>query len=607
MKWIKCAAVFGLLISSIPRSAGAQVLKEIPNSSWFVLKVSNLEATSKKLADLCNTMGIVQMAPEMADPLGAFLKSMGAPEGVDRGGELALCYIDPAVSKAPQDKSVVLLMPVADYDKFTANFADAKPDGNLVTCHFKNDPNPDFIGHWGNYAACSPSRDIVAAAPTDTMQVAGLAAKEFDGKDFVLYANMNALRPTMQQQLANLRQNLSADIDKAVRQNPKVGNMDSTKLAPVANVVGTQLLDVADRLTADVSAATVSFNLGQEGIAETASAEFTADSKTANYIKGIKNTDDSMLEGLADGKYLMFGGQVSDPQQASKLVGDFLAPIEASITTLGPDYAPINDWLNALQKLVGASTGAAFGWIAPTAAPGQGALMQMVQIHRGDAKTTLQATYDMTEAQIAAMKAFGVTTPGAMPKYIPAAKTVDGVAFDEMDTPMNAMGGQGAQQQQMTQIMSMIYGPQGPAVFSGVVDDKNMLTVLGLDDAGISKAIAAVKAGESPLANLPGVKTVSGELPPQRLAALYVPLDLWATTGLSYAKQFGMDMGVTLPDNLPPVGVTVSTDADAGALRYDAYIPTQLIQAVTSAGIQIYTKMQAPPPQNNAPAGGGGM
>src|SRR5271168_1114471 len=111
MKWIKCAAVFGLLIASIPRSAGAQVLKEIPNSSWFVLKVSNLEATSKKLADLCNTMGIVQMAPEMADPLGAFLKSMGAPEGVDRGGDLALCYIDPAVSKAPQDKSVVLLMP----------------------------------------------------------------------------------------------------------------------------------------------------------------------------------------------------------------------------------------------------------------------------------------------------------------------------------------------------------------------------------------------------------------------------------------------------------------------------------------------------------------
>jgi hypothetical protein len=607
MKWIKYAACLGLFIASVPRLAGAQVLKEIPTSAWGVLKVSNLEATSKKLADLSATLGIVQMAPQMSDPLSAFLKSMGAPEGVDRGGELALVYMDPGVSKAPKDKSVLLLVPVADYDKFTANFADAKPDGDIVTCHFKNDSNLSYIGHWGNFAAISPSRDIVATAPTDTMQVSGLAAKEFDGKDFVLYANVNGLRGTMQAELSDLRQNLAADIDKAVANTPKMGTIDTSKFAPVAKVVGGQVLDLLDRIAADASASTLSVNLGQDGIADTFSVEFQPDSKSAGYIKQIKNTDDSMLEGLGEGKYLMFGGSISDPEQTTKTVSDFLTPIEASISTLGPEYTPLNDWLNALQKICSVNSGGDFGWMAPTSAPGQGSLVQVVQIRRGDSKVMLQSMHDMFDAQVAAMKVLGVPTPAnSAPKFIPASKTVDGVAFDEVDTPVGAMGGAGPQQQQIVQMMTMIYGPQGPTAFSGCVDDKSLLTVLGLDDAGISKAIAAVKAGDAPLAQSPGVKTVAGELPPQRFAAVYVPLDLWAATGLSYAKQFGMDMGITLPDNLPPVGITLSTDG--AALRDDTYIPTQLIQAVTSAGIQIYTKMTAPPPNNGAaPPGGGGM
>jgi len=160
---------------------------------------------------------------------------------------------------------------------------------------------------------------------------------------------------------------------------------------------------------------------------------------------------------------------------------------------------------------------------------------------------------------------------------------------------------------QMMQFVNLIYGPQGPDAFTGVVDDQTLLTVMGLDDATISTAIAAAKAGTDPLAKTSSVKTVASQLPAQRFAVMYVPLDLWATTGFGYAKIFGIDMGVVLPDNLPPMGTTMSTDGTA--IRADTFVPSQLIQALTAAGMQVYMKTQnvGGQPPNGGGAAPGGM
>jgi hypothetical protein len=135
-----------------------------------------------------------------------------------------------------------------------------------------------------------------------------------------------------------------------------------------------------------------------------------------------------------------------------------------------------------------------------------------------------------------------------------------------------------------------------------------LLTVMGLDDAGISAAIAAAKAGDDPMAKTSAVKSVATQLPAQRFAVCYVPLDLWATTGFGYAKMFGIDMGVTMPENLPPMGTTWSTDGTA--IRADTYLPSQLTQALAAAGMQVYMKTQnvgQQPPQNGAAPAPGGL
>jgi len=171
--------------------------------------------------------------------------------------------------------------------------------------------------------------------------------------------------------------------------------------------------------------------------------------------------------------------------------------------------------------------------------------------------------------------------------YTANAKTVDGVSFNSIHTDfeMNPATPQAAQ---MSMFMTYMYGPNGMDALAGMVDDKTYLGAIGVNDKTISATLAAIKTHDDPLARTEAVKTVAGQLPPQRVAVVYFALDQLANVGLSTAKQMGIDMGVKLPDNLPPIGVTISSAGSA--IVIDTYVPATLVQALTSAGMQIAMK-----------------
>jgi hypothetical protein len=204
----------------------------------------------------------------------------------------------------------------------------------------------------------------------------------------------------------------------------------------------------------------------------------------------------------------------------------------------------------------------------------------------------------MQTQQAAIMKSLGVPNP-ATTTYTPKAKTVDGVTFDQIQSQFNPDQND-PQQQQAAQMMGMIYGPNGLNVYIGQVDDKSLLTVTGLSDDAIKTAIESVKSQDDSMNKLPLVAQVAGQLPQTRLAVAYIPLDETVKTVMNYAQQFGFRAGVAPPPEVAPIGVTLS--ADGSAMRVDSYVPSQLIQTLTSMGLQIYMKMH-----QNQPGGQGGL
>ena len=153
---------------------------------------------------------------------------------------------------------------------------------------------------------------------------------------------------------------------------------------------------------------------------------------------------------------------------------------------------------------------------------------------------------------------------------------------------------------QAQMVMNYMYGPNGATVLAGIVGDK-VLAVSGVPDATISTVITAMKSNDNPLSKNPAVKAVSDQLPKNRIAELYLPLDQLLTTVATYAGAMGMNVPVQLPPDLPPIGGTISTDGNA--LRVDSYTPTELIKAIVAAAIQVQMQMQG----GRQPGGPGGL
>jgi hypothetical protein len=312
----------------------------------------------------------------------------------------------------------------------------------------------------------------------------------------------------------------------------------------------------------------------------------------------MKSTDGPLLAGLPKENYIFYGGSIQNPEALSKVIDDVLAPIVKELGDMGDDGKKITDVVGIYKQMFTSVDGAAYGMVAPTAALGQGSLFRMLVVYKGDAEKIKDAQLKIAQAQNDLMKAFGLGQMADLTQttITPNFKTVNGVKFDRFQTEVNP-NNTSQEAMQASQAMAMIYGPDGASGLTGVVDPKTLVMSLGIDDDLLSQTVDAAKANTDVLTD--GLKSVDENLPKTRAGAMYLGLGQLVTTGLSYAKANGMNVGIQLPNNLPPIGFTVG--ADATSMRGDVFIPTRLLQSMVQAGATVYQQF------NNRGGGGGGL
>jgi hypothetical protein len=591
---VAASAALVVLMGLTTRPAAAQVLDQVPADSLAVLKIKNLQATSQKIAKFATDLGLAAMVPQLNDPLKAFEDKQQISQGLNTAGDLFVAFLNPpAGADAAQYRSFVMLVPVSDYKAFLTNFPNAQTDGDVTQVQKADQPEPAFIANWGSFAAISPSKDVVAKKPDTSLTLTAAGNKELASKDIAIYANFAEIRTVLQPKLAENRDKLISQADDVLNKNP-----NGAKMQRFVNSLLNQMLDAANSLLRDTQSATFGLALSDDGLATTSMAEFAPDSYVGTMVSSVKNTTDPLLAGLPANKYLFFGGFVLDPAWSTKYSSELIDPIMKDLQANNPDAQSISDYVAAMKQALGAIKGGAMGVLAPSAPLGQGALLQEAVVYNGDAQVIADSMRKAEAQSQTLMKSIGMADQMKM-TITPSAKTVDGVSFDSIATtltpdPNNPMA------QQQAQMMNMMYGPGGMVMYAGAAGDHFLVTT-GLDDAGISSLIASAKSGDAPLSALAGVKKVAGDLPTNRAAEFYIPLDQIATTGLTYAGMFGFKVPVQIPPNLPPIGETISTDG--ATVRADAFVPTTLIQSLVAAGMQAFMAMQG----GGANGGGGGM
>ena len=579
MSKIKLAAATTLLLAFgiAARPAAADVLDNVPADAMVALKVANLTQTSDKVAKLAKQYGIDAFAPKAQNPLQSFKQSLHAEKGFNDAGEMALVFTSPKAYGVTADQSMLILLPVSNYNDFISNYADAKTEGGVTEAHIEeNDQKPTYIADWGGgYAALSPTKALIAK-PAGTLKIKGLSAREAGKQDFLIYANFAKISPELLPELQKLTGKANAEIDK----NPEI----DSKYKPLAKVVAAQLIEAARTFLDNVDTATIGSNITDAGINTTVLSDFKPDSYLGKFAGSLKNTEGPLTNGLPATKYFAFAGGAVDSAPVMKVIDDVLQPIIPELNKV-VDPATVSKLLASLHASQQAIKGFAMGMPAP-AKVGQEALIQQFIVYRngGEATKTLfdQGT-DVAQQAVADMKVpEGKPQPTFEKKA--ADKNIEGVTFDYFTFAMKPAADD-PQGPQMTQMMNMMYGGDGPQYHYGVLN-KDFLMAVSMPDATIGNFVKSVKSNDEAVAKLDQVKAVAAELPKSRIIEYYVSIDEIVNTGVQTAGQFGFPVQVQLPPELPPFGFTFGTEGNA--FRIDGHIPTTTVQALISAGLQVF-------------------
>jgi hypothetical protein len=582
---LSCAVAAVWCLSGLASASRGDVLDQVPSDALVVTKINHIQDTNTKISSLLQALGVTDLVPTTKDPLAAAETQLGIGPGLDPKRDAAGVILNGTFEKGSAPP-FVLLLPVSDYKAFLGSVTVVRTEGDVSVVNFKGNEDDAFIENWGDYAAISDKKDNVIGKH-EGLKPTGLSKKQLDEKDICTYVNFPVLKTLL---LPKLKEASDQATDQMTKQIT-----DPAKLK-VAQAALQQAIQVATEFLNDAQGTTLGTSLSDDGISSNLIVEITPDSYLGKALAQVKTTDQPLLAGLPKENYIFFGGSVQNGGAIGQVLNDLLNPIISQVVSLGDDGKKAADLIDLYKQMITSVDSATYGVVAPTAALGQGSLLRMLLVYKGDAQKIHDAALKAIDAQNDVMKGFGIAQADLMKTTItPNFKTVNGVKFDRYQSEVNP-DNTSQEAMRASEMISQIYGPDGASGLTGVVDPKTLITSLGIDDDLLGQAVDAAKGNTDVLTD--DLKSVDANLPKSRAGVAYFGLGQLATTALSYAKAAGFPVGIQLPNNLPPIGF--SAGVDGSAMRGDVFVPTKLLQSMVQAGATLYQQF------NNRNNGGGG-
>jgi len=558
--------------------ARAQVLEQAPSDAIGVFEVRDLQGLSTKIAKMAKNLGLDQFEPKWSDPLGAITDQFGLKQGINKSGDMAIAFYNPQDKKHKAEDGgdsppVVVLVPINDYKAFLGNFQDVKGVGDdisQVTVPKNNEKL--FVVQRGKYAVSAMSKGLLANH--DGMKLHGPAANEVQTKDAIVYVDLQTLRPIMQKGLAEglkqLKDNMQAQ-----------GNPFNAQMPPMMMAL---VQKAAEQFVSDTRSFAFSLNMNDTGIGAAYLFDFEAESYLGKLTAECKNTDQPLLTGLPKRDYFFYAGGVVMPKVADRILTDVLDTMKQQPAAAGVKPEDLSNAVDSVRKLLNVTKSTTVGVVAPEQ---QENFIQTIAISHGDAKKILEAQKD----EVKYASAFSGLSGNAKMKSdfkLGESATVDGVDLQSYTIKFDFDANDPLAMQQK-QMLSMLYGTDGMSGKMGVVNDDTFVNLQGASDNLVRQALAAAKENSDNLDQLPQVRKVAAELPKQRIGEVYIAVDNIATSVVKLVGKIagGQNaMQFRLPPNLPPVGISASTDGPTA--RLDVMVPQKLVESMTAAVMQMF-------------------
>lgn len=553
------------LTIALPAMAGLPgAIDRAPTDAIAIVSIRNIAELKSDLDKLGNSL------PALKDGLsqGPIQMIMGIP-GMNTAGSVAAVFVGETLDMQSPQPPMVVIVPVTDAAAFMKGI-NATKSGELYTADLEGSPT-FFKDLSGGYIAMSPREDLITAfdgkpgnLAAHTKRVGKTASSVADTADILMFADMAKLKPLIDEGMAGMKQNMEM---VAAMAGPQADQMNQT-MAMVESFV--------TMLTTQGDIGLFATTLTGSGISMDMGAQFK---EGTDAFKSMQSKGDSLgiLKKLPNIPYLFtFAMDTSSQSMKDMLTG--LAKMQGGAAGMLPiDFGTMSKSLDGTAMVLGTSP----------ALMGGGLFANSVLYHHSkDPAALMTLTKD-------AMGAMNNTSSNGMKintTYQAGSTTVGGTSVDSWGMRMsvdpndpNAMAAQ-----QSMQAMMMIYGANmGPSGYlaagkTGVVQTLSRNTMLlekSLQVANASDGLGADKV----------LGSVAEMLPADRTMEAYVGVGEIIKTVGGLMAMFGMPAEFTVPENLAPVGIAMTSND--GAARGRIYIPTAVITAVADIQKQFEGEM----------------
>lgn len=539
-------------------------IDRVPGDAIAVISIRNISELKSDLDTLGNAL------PALKDALsqGPIQMIMGIP-GMNTSGSVAAVFVGETLDMESQTPPMVVIVPVTDADAFMKGL-NATKSGNLYTADLDGSPTY-FKDLSGGYVAMSPREDLITSfegkpgnLAAHTKRVGKTAASVADTADILMFADMAKLKPLIDQGMMGMKQNMEM---VAAMAGPQADQMNQS-MAMIEGFV--------NMLTTQGDIGLFATTLTASGISMDMGAQFKEGS---DGFKAMQAKGDSLgiMKKLPNIPYL-FAYSIDTSSPAMKKILSGLGEMQGGGAGMLPiDFKAMTSSLDGTAMILGTSP----------ALMGGGLFANSVLYHHSKNPAALMS---LTKDAMGAMNDTSSNGMKITTSYQAGSTTVGGTPVDSWGMRMavdpndpNAMAAQ-----QSMQAMMMIYGANmGPSGYiaagkTGVVQTMSRNTML------LEKSLQVAESGDG-LGSDRVLGSVAKMLPADRTMEAYVGVGEIIKTVGGLMAMFGMPAEFTVPENLAPVGMAMTSSDGAG--RFTFHIPTAVITTIADIQKQFEGEM----------------
>lgn len=583
----RAASALVMLCGTLPAMAGLPAaFDRVPAEMPVVVGVSSLQEFRDKVVGTFKAVGVPVDGP---GPIADINKLMDIP-GLNKAGSFAVA-VNPNLKKAAggdaaaegssEEAPGVMLIPVSDYNAFITA-ANGQPGDKIAAIQFGDDDvYAKDIG--GGYAAVSNIKTVLEAFDGKAGNLAahekrlGSSAKSIaDSAEMIVIANIELLQDQMKQAGVGIKQQM----DMVAMMSGQAGAANQGKLAQV----------VMDAFARDAKVSILGVDVGEQGVNIDLASEFKEGSEIAGFFQA-KGVASSLLSRAPAKKYLFAGAWDLSAPGIKKIIKNIVA-MGAEGQKDGAAQAPST--FMAMADNIDIIDGQSF--VLGATEVGAGLLGQTVFI------TKTKSPEKLMEAQRKLYEGLSGKNEGGLKytaSYKAGAKEVAGVKADEWELKMEPDPNDPAAMQ-MQMAMGMFLGGDGTMKGYAASVDGAVIQTMSLNTPLLESAVKAAADGKG-LGEDAGIKLVSGMLPANRSAELYIGTRELMETVQNFMAMFGSPAEFKLPETLPPIGVGAVTEG--GAFRVRFVLPNEVMKTLGEVAKQMEAADQGGDPMDGGDQG----